>query len=308
MRSTARRSRIPPLLLALVFVYGAAGAAGISRTRGPLAGYLPGDQEAAGWVRDGEAQEFEGEALYTYIDGGAEIYEEYGFRRVIVQDYRSSGGTSVSLEIFEMETPAAAYGMFTFKRSGQGQSLDLGGGGELEAYYLNFWKGRFLATLTGFDETAGTVEGLLALAKAVDSKIKDRGMAPELVGLLPPQGLVVGTVKYLKGLLGLNNVYSFYTARGLDFSEAVKADYGDGSTVIVLRYGTKEAFDPAFPELWKALDESGRFAKADEERILRDGKGRFLSFSARPPAVIVGLGPDAETARRRMESAVLVSR
>ena len=52
--------------------------------------YLPADNAAAGWAKDGAPQEFEGEDLYTYIDGGAEIYQEYGFRRVIVQDYEDA--------------------------------------------------------------------------------------------------------------------------------------------------------------------------------------------------------------------------
>ena len=123
-----------------------------------------GRRRRPGWSRDGAPQEFVGEDLYTYIDGGAEIYQEYGFRRMVVQDYRSPAGKSVSLEIFEMETPAAAYGMFTFKRSGQGRIVPLGSGTELEDYYLNFWKGRFLVTLTGFDATTPTIDGLLAVA------------------------------------------------------------------------------------------------------------------------------------------------
>ncbi|MBE3111603.1 MAG: hypothetical protein IMZ46_14045, partial [Acidobacteria bacterium] len=48
---------------------------------GPLRAYLPADNAASGWTKDGELQEYEGEDLYTYIDGGAEIYQEYGFRR-----------------------------------------------------------------------------------------------------------------------------------------------------------------------------------------------------------------------------------
>jgi hypothetical protein len=130
-----------PIFVSVLAVVLAASALSASRFAGPLREYLPADGAAPGWARDGEPQEFEGEDLYSYIDGGAEIYQEYGFRRVVVQDYRNPRGKSVSLELFEMDSPAAAYGMFTFKRSGKGRSLGLGGGGEIEAYYLNFWKG-----------------------------------------------------------------------------------------------------------------------------------------------------------------------
>jgi hypothetical protein len=276
------------------------GVAPVARPGGPLRSLLPGGDDVPGWAMDGECQEYEGEDLFTYIDGGAEIYQEYGFRRVIVQDYENDAGKSISLEIFEMAAPAAAYGMFSFKRSGQGRSLDLGGGGELEDYYLNFWKGRFLATLTGFDETAGTVEGLLALAKVVDAKVQEGGRAPELVAHLPPEGLGAGSVKYLKGLLGLNNVYPFYTARGLAFQEAVRGIYEGGETLILLGYATAEARHEAWAELLPALESSGRFERPANALakavVFRDGKGKFVAFAEVGPRIAVGIHSDLDRA------------
>ena len=307
MSMRAKRSGFSALLLGLLLV---AAAAPAPRTEGPLRGYPPEDNAAPGWTRDGGPQEYEGEDLYTYIDGGADIYHEYGFRRVIVQDYKNAGGRSVSLEIFEMTTPAAAFGMFSFKRSGKGKSLELGGGAELEDYYLNFWTGRFLVTLTGFDEAAETKAGLKALAGVVDSKMKDRGDAPRLIRILPEGGLVPGSVKYLKGIIGLNNTYDLYTARGLKFAEAVKGDYGDGSTLIVLRYGpgAGEGAAPSFLELSEYLGKSERFKRVGADMVFQDGKGRFVSFSSRPPDIFIGIGADAETAQKRVQSAMPVIR
>ena len=195
-----------------------------------------------------------------------------------------------------METPAAAFGIFTFKRSGQGKSVALGAGAELEDYYLNFWKGRFLVTLTGFDDTAETIEGLLAVAGTVDAKIAATSEPPDLVAALPEKGLKPGSVKYLKGLLGLNNVYSFQTARGLAFTEAVKGDYGDGATLIVMDYGSAEARAAAWNELRGFLEGSDRFVRAGRDRerapLFRDGKSRYLAFAAAGPRLLVGIGPD----------------
>ena len=303
----AERPGLPALVMGLLL---AAAAASAPRTEGPLRGYLPEDNAASGWTRDGDPQEYEGEDLYAYIDGGADIYHEYGFVRVIVQDYKNAGGRSVSLEIFEMATPAAAFGMFSFKRSGKGKSLELGGGAELEDYYLNFWKGRFLVTLTGFDETAGTLEGLRAIAGVVDFKMKEAGDAPGLVDVLPREGLLPGSVKYLMGGIGLNNVYNFYTTRGMKFAAAVKGDYGDGSTLIVLRYGpgAGEALMPSFLELGQYLDQSEKFERVGTGMLFRDGHGLFVSFASQPFHIFVGIGADAETAQERMRSARRVIR
>lgn len=265
-----------------------------------LRGFLPGDNAASGWTRDGGSQEYMGEDLYTYIDGGAEIYQEYGFRRVILQDFKNAEGKSVSLEIFEMETPAAAFGMFTFKRSGNGEPVKLGSGGELEAYYLNFWKGRFLVTLTGFDEAAETIDGLMAVAGIVDAKIRDAGEAPGLAAALPEKGLRPGSIKYLKGLLGLNNVYPFYSAQGLAFRDAVKGLYENGATLLILDYGTADARAKAWADLKAYLARSDRFKPADspdaEIQLVEDGKGQSVAFAGSGARLLIGIGLEAEAA------------
>lgn len=291
--------------LALACLLGLAGAAG-DRAVGPesLRDLLPADGAVPGWSRDGEVQEFAGDDLYAYIDGGAEIYEEYGFRRVAVQDYRTAAGASVSLELFEMATPEAAYGIYTFKRSGKGKGVALGGGGDLEDYYLNFWKGRYLATLTGFDQAPETLAGLRALAGAVDAKIAGTAGLPDLPAALPSQGLKPGSVKFLKGPLGLNNVYPFYTAAGLGFRSAVAAEYEDGTSAIILDYGREDARAGAWDELRAALEASKRFApapaEADGTPVFRDPKGRYSAFAPSGPRLLVGIGPTAAAARNRI--------
>lgn len=262
---------------------------------------VPADGDVPGWSRDGAAQEFSGEDLFTYIDGGAEIYREYGFRRVVVQDYKSAAGTSVSLEVFEMASPAAAYGMFTFKRSGQGRALPLGSGAELEDYYLNLWQGCYLATLTGFDASAKTVEGLAALAAAVAKGLGEAASPPGLVAALPPEGLRPQSVKYLRGRLGLNNIYPFFTARGLDFAAAVKGDYAGGSLLLVLDYESGQAGEAAWNELGGSLRSSDRFASqttggSGDVVMFKDGQGRSLALARTEGRIVAAVGPDPAAA------------
>ena len=298
---SAPRARHPFALAVLAGVL-AVSALPASRSAGPLLAYLPADGAAPGWVRDGEPQEFEGEDLYTYIDGGAEIYQEYGFRRVVVQDYRDPQGRSVSLEIFEMDSPRAACGMFAFKSSGKGRSTGLGGGSEIEAYYLNFWKGRFLVTVTGFDESAETVDGCRSIGRVVDLTLPGGGTAPGLVASLPAEGLVLGSVKYVRGLLGLINIYPFGTARGLGFKEAVRGVYDSGETLIVLEYGTVEARESAWKELEAALTGSGRFERPGNHLadavVFKDGKGNFLAFRGVEGRLAVGVHDTLDRALR----------
>lgn len=54
--------------------------------------------------------------LWGYIDGGADIYFEYGFVKAIVEDIRIKG-VLFKCEIYEMKDPASAFGVFSISKS-----------------------------------------------------------------------------------------------------------------------------------------------------------------------------------------------
>jgi len=58
---------------------------------------------------------YSGQALYGYIDGGAELYLEYGFKKLARQEIRSSKETIVA-EIYQMAGVNEAYGIFSVQR------------------------------------------------------------------------------------------------------------------------------------------------------------------------------------------------
>jgi hypothetical protein len=218
-----------------------------------LHSYLPSVEEAGVWKTDGAPQEFKGEDLYLYIDGGAEIYREYGFAEVLVQEYRNREGKGLSLEIFRMTSPESAYGMFTFKRSARGIPVEAGAEGQLEDYYLNFWKGDFLVTITGPDGSPATLRGLLALARAVAAKMQGESRRAQLAAELPLPGLVKTSVRYFKGFLGFMNNYPSLGKEAFRFQEGVRGDYGSDVSIFVLKYASEGELRGGFPEIERTL-------------------------------------------------------
>jgi hypothetical protein len=55
---------------------------------------------------------FDGKALYGYIDGGAELYREYGFVDLTVQELEIEGHQLVA-ELYRMRDSLAAFGIFS---------------------------------------------------------------------------------------------------------------------------------------------------------------------------------------------------
>jgi len=263
-----------------------------------LSSYLPQSDEVKGWSRNEAFEEYKGEDLFFYINGGAEIYHEYGFERVIVQDYQNKNGKSASLEIYEMTDPSSAYGMYSFKSGGEGEGLDLGAGGKLQDYYLNFWKGKYLITITGFDEDAETIQGLQSLAKVTDTRIApgERSEHPSLVKWLPKDGLKPHEVTYFQGNLGLFNSYPFTTKGLLKVTEAVKGTYGGGYDIYIILYNTEHMSDEVFQSAGEGLPHESRYKSVEAKNgtlELIDEKGTLILIQPSKNYLIIVLGTES---------------
>jgi hypothetical protein len=256
--------------------------------------YLPENGEAGEWRRDGGARYFEGDALYEYIDGGAEIYYEYGFKSVCVQDYVDPKGKSVSVEIFDMTNDGNAYGAYTYKTHNEGKKVSLGADGQLADYYLNFWKGNILVTLTGFDETSETRDGLMLLANGIDVRLDLSSERPRIVSYLPTENFVPQSVKYFKGILGLRNSHPFFALNIWGFEEGAKADYTEDYSIFLLRFRSFDQSLSQYAQLKKSsMERSGyRVYKFAEKEIFTalDNRERRFFVSLQGAFVFLVLG------------------
>lgn len=274
-------------------------------SRGPsgLRSLLPSGREAGEWKADGSPQEFKGEDLYLYINGGAEIYQEYGFAEVLVQDYRDPEGKGLSLEIFRMTSPGSAYGMYTFKRSLRGTPVAAGIEGRLEDYYLNFWKGNFLVTITGQDESPATTRGLVELARAIAGRIQGPADPAPLVAELPLQGLIASSVRYFKGYLGFMNNYPSLGKGAFRFEDGVRGDYSSGASLFILAYPSEEELRRGFPAIERAFRSDPRaLAFRPGEGLsfdLTDDRGRLLSLQAAGDLLLICLEDPASAGNAR---------
>jgi hypothetical protein len=179
-------------------------------------------------------------------------------------------GKSVSVEIFEMVSPASAYGMYTFKTDSKGKRILVGSEAQLADYYMNFWKGPFLVTLTGFDETEETRQGLFNIAEYISSKMPVRGDKPRIVSFLPEEDFVDQSLKYFTGYLGLRNSHPFFSLNIAGFEQGIKGDYSGEFSFFLFRFeGEKEA-RKGFQSMISQKDRRGRklFAAIHREYLM----------------------------------------
>ena len=255
--------------------------------------YLPDESELGGWEAVGDPQTAEGEDLFLLINGGAEIYYEYGFKRAVIHSY-AKGGKSVNLEVYEMEDAASAYGVYSFKVGKNGQPMEIGDEARFEDYYLNVWKGNVVVTLVGFDTDRETRDGLLALARLIEAKIPGESVRPGIAEYLPETssyGVDVHAT-YLEGNLGLLNHYQFSTQNIFGLKRGVVGDYGDYQVFLFAYEDASEARE-RFANARQHMQQSERFSRFDvhgEHFSVEDRENRYVHCRREQEYILIYVG------------------
>ena len=197
------------------------------------------------WQASGEDHVYNRESLYDYMDGGAEVYLAFDFRRVWTRKYSAPGGKEMTLDIFDMGSSEEAYGIFSCDRedpgAGIGQDSTYGFG------LLRFRQGRFFVTVMTAEEGEAAGKAVLDIGRAVVKVLGPPGPGPDMVGFLPRESLRPDRTSYFHGNVSLNNRYFIASENilGLDRStDCIFAEYETGSgepgLLLLIRYPGEE--------------------------------------------------------------------
>ncbi len=266
--------------------------------------YLPLSKEYGAWQLRDTARVFIGEDLFTLIDGGAEVYLEYGFDRVVSAVYENPESQSIKLELYEMKDAPAAFGIFSLNRGSQGRPVPLGNEGLLYRYHIMFWKDRFLAYVSCSDTSEQTLAGVLALAAAIDGKIAESGTTPRLIDSLPSRDLERSV--YFRGPIGLSSLYTFDTKNIFGVREGVLGVYPDHK-VFIFRYEFENESVTAFRHVQQVLQTNERFEnyrQAGGRCTMIDKKGAHLCAERFQNLIVVVLAASEEYAGEFLDAEV----
>ena len=229
---------IPTVSLAAKSDFQSAGAARL----------LPAAGEISGWASGGPPESYEGEGLYGYINGGSEIFLQYGFKRVDVGRYKKeSGGAGpeVTVDLYRMGSPLDAFGIFSVRRQGGEKTLDLGHVPNwISESQASLAAGVYFVNIIGFETQS---EDIPAFARLLAKKLAAPGEKPcELDGagrawsVFPLKNLLPDTVRLIKGPLAAREESEFLAPDFWKFAAgtvAASAKYApDGRKLIVVDF------------------------------------------------------------------------
>jgi hypothetical protein len=206
-----------------------AGAIGMSSP----ASYLPA--EIDGWKVSGEDAVYTGDDLYTYINGGAELYISYGFKNVLSRTYSRPDQPDIVVDLFDMGSSQDAFGVFAHSR----ETIDdtIGQGCQYSTGLFLFWKNNNYVSILASPETEESKKAVEALARQIAGAIPEDGLPPAILGLLPEDALIKESIRYFHHYIWLNSHYFIADENILhidDTTDAVLAKYRQGKVKNIL--------------------------------------------------------------------------
>ena len=268
-----------------------------------LIGALP--ESTDGW-RKGVAEVYGPTDLFSYINGGAELYISFEFRTLISQPYVRDDGAEVRLDLFDMGSAASAFGVFSHSREG----IDSFIAADIESEYagglLTFWKGPYYASILAYPETESKRELVRRLARLVAVQIDQPSPRPAVVGRLPETGLVPYSIRYFRHHVWLNEYYPISEANLLNLdgqAEAAMARYrmpeaeSRPAVLVAIEYSSVPTAETAHRQFTTALLPEAK------DGLMRTDDGTWMGCRLADDLVVVVAGAaDREIAAGLLET------
>lgn len=194
-----KRSRTASIL---VLIFMAAAAEGtMAHPIEDFQAVLP--DEAGVWKKALPPETYDKASLYEYINGAAELFLSYNFRKLLTVRYAGPDEEEIVIDIFDMGDSANAFGVFSHGREQEdglvGQGSEYGGG------LLTFWKDRYYVSIMAYPETPEKKELVLELGRKLAGAVPADGALPPILALLPEANLVRDSIRYFHHHIWLNS-------------------------------------------------------------------------------------------------------
>lgn len=248
--------------------------------------------ENLGWETTGDYDLYDKDTIFDYIDGAGEVYRAYNLRQCLSLRYTRAAETPITLDIFEMGSPADAFGVFTHDTSGG--VVAIGNDGRYRAGWLSFWKDVFFVSLYLEFESDAAEQAILTIGKRIAGLIPNTGSHPDIIKRLPTAGLIRSSIRFLHHHVILN--YHFYFADknilGLAAdTDAVLAEYlidASEARLLLIRYPTTAETQTALKNIFKYY-----IPEADPEGMARIETNKWAAASARSNFLVFVMEADS---------------
>jgi len=240
------------------------------------------------------------ETLHELIDGGAEVYLSFHVRRVVNRRYGKAGSPDILADVFDMGTSRDAFGAYHHDIR-DGRDVSAGVESDMSGASLAFWKDRYFVSIVSLADTPDAQRAAQELGRMIAAKVGRTGAAPEILRLLPGDGLMKERISYFHDWTYLNTRHVIADENLLLLegkSEGVLARYRDdpgkgtppgtggrpSHLLLIARYPSAERAQQALEKF-----RAGYLPGADRQGVARRADGRWAAARVTGDLIVVVL-------------------
>lgn len=254
--------------------------------------YLP--NEINNWEKTGGDLVYTPATLYQYINGGAELFISYDFKKMWVRKYArpENPEITINVDVFDMSSSANAFGVFS--QGCENYEHDIGQGSQYSSGLLTFWKGHYYISVLAYPETEEKKDTILRIGRHIAGAIKEEGQLPAVISLLPNQGLVKESIRYFRHYIWLNSHYFISNENILHIdkdTEVVLAKYSHENVkyfLLILLYTGERSAKAAYKSFLK------HYLPEAQDGIIKIEDGKWTGCHLKGKLVMVVLNADTK--------------
>lgn len=211
---------------------------------------------------------FTGSSLFGYMNGGAELYLEYGVSGAVITEITMKDG-KYKTEVFKMNGPEEAFGIFSVSRYRCTGRPDVSDFSCQTKYQVQYSKGPYYISIINGTGTISDSINMLTIGRIIADKIKEPVFDPgtHMPGI--SKNLVASNCFLAKGRLGIINGLpdlEDYFKGVAGYSALVLND--TGKIIISVRFRDKEIFkDFLISHNWNTDDQGSEPVSTGNEAV-----------------------------------------
>ncbi|MBD3274345.1 MAG: hypothetical protein GF372_03495 [Candidatus Marinimicrobia bacterium] len=219
---------------------------------------LPEEDTLENWNLEFGIEHYTPDNLYEYINGEAELYNDYGFVEMITAYYTQSDGgdAAIAVDIYDMGSPLSAFGIYSSYRRPGLEFQDIGTETIVSGANIRFYKNQYFIQVNGNSMEPEIAAAAKGMAESVAGNIPDADQPVEL-SMLPQQNRVEHSLTYVTtGFLGQSA-----------FGKSLEAEYnisGESCKGFLVMFDSNSAAKKALQDFEDMLAQSGTIHESSE--------------------------------------------
>jgi hypothetical protein len=234
---------------------------------------FPENNNVNGWVKNEAPRVFKKTALFNHINGGAELFHEFGFDELVVQYYKKESD-EIAIEIYKMESPTSALGIYLMKCGKETPINGIVARNSGNRFQSTIFSGVYFIQINNFSGNEKNIPVVVQCAQFLLSQVKTNNQI-KVFSYLPPKNLIPGSERIIRGKYGLESIYTFGQGDMLKLNRkifAIVGDYNIGGdrayTQLIVLYPDDMYANDVFNSLKENLDPYLEIIQQDQTKLV----------------------------------------